>query len=128
MNSVARELPGLQVQLDQLVYFDGPNLPADTPHAFIYYITIRNLSDRAVTFLKRKWVVIGEDGHRLVVEGDRIVGKTPTLEPGQSFSYNSYHVTRQSAVAQGSFHGEDVYGDPVFVRIPPFKMTIPTQR
>lgn len=128
MTTAAHELPGLEVHLDQVVYYAGPNLPEETPHAFIYYITIRNNSDRAVTFLRRKWVVESADGAKLVIEGDRIVGETPRLEPGQTFSYNSYHVTNQNAVASGSFHGLDVFDEPVFVRIPPFEMSIPHSR
>lgn len=116
------------MHLDQLVYYVGPNLPEETPHAFIYYITIRNDSDRAVTLERRKWVVEEAGGDKLIIEGDKIVGETPTLEPGQSFSYNSYHVTKQNAVAFGSFHGTDVFGEPVFVRIPSFTMKIPNQR
>src|SRR5690606_20849347 len=107
MATSAQELPGLEVCIDDLVYFDDPNLPAETPHGFIYYITIRNDSDRAVTFTRRKWVLREVDGEQTVIEGDRIVGETPTLEPGQTFSYNSYHVTARHAVAEGSFHGTD---------------------
>jgi ApaG protein len=128
MTKAAHELPGLEVQLDQLVYYNGPNLPEETPHAFIYYITIRNQSDRAVTFLRRKWVLREASGEQLVIEGDAIVGEKPRLEPGQTFSYNSYHVTRENAVAEGSFHGVDVFGEPVFVRIPQFELKIPNRR
>ena len=32
-----------------------------------------------------------------VVEGDGVVGQTPVLEPGEDFSYNSYHVTAANA-------------------------------
>ncbi len=121
------ELPGLRVELDKLVYrHGGPHLPPDQPHAFIYYLTIRNDSARTVTLLGRKWVVEHTDGTQQVVEGDKIVGETPTLEPGRHFSYNSYHVTACDARAHGSFHGLDDGGRRVFVRIPAFDMRIPS--
>ena len=41
-------------------------LPADKPHAFVYFITIHNSSDRTITLLGRKWVVFHADGTRLV--------------------------------------------------------------
>jgi ApaG protein len=85
----SHELPGLSVKLDKLVYHHGDNLPPDRPHAFIYHLTIRNDSDRTVTLLGRKWVIENTDGTSLVVEGDKIVGETPTLAPGGHFSYNS---------------------------------------
>ncbi len=120
------ELPGLKVELDQLVYrHGGDQLPADRPHAFIYYLTIHNDSDRTVTLLGRKWVIENADGTRIVVEGDKIVGETPTLAPGGHFSYNSYHVGNCNSRAYGSFHGLDESGARVFVRIPSFDMDIP---
>ena len=88
----------------------GASLPADKPHAFVYYITIRNSSACTVTLLGRKWVVEQVDGERLVIEGDKIVGETPRLTPGEEFSYNSFHVTGVDAVVHGSFHGIDEAG------------------
>ncbi|MBI2496387.1 MAG: ApaG domain, partial [Opitutae bacterium] len=103
----------------------GDNLPPDRPHAFIYHLTIRNESDRTVTLLGRKWVIDNADGTSQVVEGDKIVGQTPTLAPGTKFSYNSYHVGSCACRAHGSFHGLDESGRRIFVRIPAFDMIIP---
>lgn len=120
------ELPGLRVVLDRLVYRrGGPDLPPDRPHAFIYFLSIHNDSDRTVTLLGRKWLILHEDGSRHVVEGDKIVGETPRLAPGEHFSYNSFHVTDRGARCHGSFHGLDEHGTRIFVRIPEFDMTIP---
>jgi len=124
--TASRELPGLSVVLDQLVYrHGGPELPPDRPHAFLYYLTIRNGSDRTVTLLGRKWVIEHADGTSLVVEGDKIVGETPTLAPGGHFSYNSCHIGSCSGRAFGSFHGLDQEGRRIFVRIPAFDMVVP---
>ena len=126
MGTPALELPGLRVELDKLVYrHGGDELPPDRPHAFIYYLTIRNDSDRTVLLLGRKWVVENADGTRLVIEGDKIVGETPQLAPGEHFSYNSYHITAADARVHGSFHGVDEHGARVFVRIPAFDLEIP---
>lgn len=120
------ELPGLRVELDKLVYrHGGDQLPPDRPHAFIYYLTIHNSSESTVTLLGRKWVIEHPDGTQLVVEGDKIVGETPCLAPGEQFSYNSYHITAGPARVEGSFHGHDETGRRVFVRIPAFDMRIP---
>lgn len=121
------ELPGLSARLDKLVYHHGgKSLPDDKPHAFVYFITIHNGSDRVVTLLGRKWVLQHQDGSRLVVEGDKIVGETPRLAPGEAFSYNSYHISATDAVAYGSFHGADEAGRKIHVILPPFQMSIPT--
>lgn len=119
-------LPGLTARLDKLVYHHGgKSLPPDKPHAFVYFITIHNGSEHTVTLLGRKWVITHEDGSQLVIEGDKIVGETPRLEPGEEFSYNSYHVTSGGARSCGSFHGIDDLGRHVHVMLPPFDMRIP---
>ena len=124
--SCSCELPGLTARLDKLHYHHGgATLPVDQPHAFVYFITIRNGSDHTITLLGRKWVVEHADGSRLVIEGDKIVGETPRLAPGEEFSYNSYHVTGCDATARGSFHGVDEQGRRIYVLLPPFSMVIP---
>ncbi len=122
----SEELKNAQVVLDKLIYQrDSGNLPPDRPHAFIYFLTIRNLSDRRFTLLGRKWILEYANGKTEVIEGDKIVGQTPTLAPGEEFSYNSYHVTGVNTVARGSFHGVDEFDRRIHVKIPPFEMTIP---
>jgi len=120
------ELPGLSVTLDRLDYrAGGAHVPTETPHVFVYHLTIHNRSDRRVVFLGRKWIVESAHGGRLVVEGDKIVGHTPDLAPGEHFSYNSFHLTDGPARAEGSFHGVDAEGRRIHVRIPPFEMRVP---
>jgi ApaG protein len=124
--SCSSALPGLTAHLDKLCYHHGGiSLPADKPHAFVYFITIANGSDRTVTLLGRKWVIAHADGTQLVVEGDKIVGETPRLAPGEQFSYNSYHVTGCDAVVRGCFHGVDEAGRKVHVGLDPFELRIP---
>jgi ApaG protein len=125
-NLTSQELPGLTANLDRLVYHHGgASLSADKPHAFVYFITIHNGSDHTVTLFGRKWVINHADGTHLVVEGDKIVGETPRLAPGEQFSYNSKHITGCDARVQGSFHGVDELGRKVHVLLPPFELNIP---
>ena len=124
--SSSQEIPGLTARLDKLVYHHGGvSLPEDKPHAFVYYITIRNASDRTVALLGRKWVIDYGDGTRQVIEGDKIVGETPRLAPGEEFSYNSHHVTGCNAHVRGCFHGVDESGAKVHVPLAPFDLVIP---
>ena len=126
VSGLSEELLGLTAHLDRLCYHHGGvSLPEDKPHAFVYFVTIRNSSDRTVTLLGRKWVIEHADGTQLVVEGDKIVGETPRLAPGEHFSYNSYHVTGCDARVQGSFHGVDDSGRKVHVILAPFDLSIP---
>jgi ApaG protein len=126
MASTSHAVPGLTAHLDRLVYHHGGNcLPEGRPHAFIYFITIKNESDRTVTLIGRKWVIRHADGSHLVVEGDKIVGETPRLAPGEQFSYNSYHVTGCEATVEGSFHGVDEFGQHIHVCLASFAMVVP---
>ncbi len=126
MQATGQELPGLRVVIDKVVHHRDANFPPETPHAFVYFLTITNVSQETVRLLGRKWVLRGEDGTVEVVEGDGIVGETPTLPPGGKFSYNSYHLTGTPLAAEGAFHGTTADGRRVFVRIPAFPMTPPT--
>lgn len=126
MDGRSELLEGLTVHLDDLRYqYGGPNVPSDTPHVFIYFITIRNSSDRMVTLLGRKWIIEGVNGEKIVVEGDKIVGEEPELLPGQRFSYNSFHLGSCDATAWGSFHGIDENGQRIHCLIPRFELNIP---
>jgi ApaG protein len=118
-------LPGFEATVDRVEY--DPELPAspEQPHPFVYYITIRNGSDRTLTVKGRKWVVRAESGEITAVEGDGVVGCFPRLEPGEEFSYNSYHTTAGRALAEGAYLAVTEEGEAVLARIPPFQMIPP---
>jgi ApaG protein len=120
-----RLLKGFEAVVDRVVH--APDLPAspDQPHPFVYFITIRNGSDRTVTVKGRKWVVRGEEGQVTAVEGDGVVGCFPRLEPGEHFSYNSYHTTAGRAVAEGSYLAVTDDGEAVVALIPSFELIPP---
>ena len=93
----------------------------------MYSIEIQNRSDVAFTLKARKWVVTHSDGTLLVVEGDGVVGQTPTILPGDDFSYESQHfIDTPSAWAEGSYLGLDPTHRRIVVRIPRFDMQTPT--
>jgi ApaG protein len=125
--SAFTELSGLRVTVDRVVHMPQLEAPPERPHPFVYFITIRNDSSATVTIKGRKWVVTDTDGHRLVVEGDGVVGEFPRLEPGEQFSYNSYHTIGSDSVAEGAYFGIVTSGQPVFTRIPPFEMRVPVR-
>lgn len=118
-------MDALRVTLDKLVYSPQLETPAERPHPFAYYLTIENLSEETVTIKGRKWVVTDARGHRVVVEGDGVVGKTPRLRPGEHFSYHSYHVIASDSVAEGAFFATNEAGERVATRIPRFEMKVP---
>lgn len=119
------ELPGLHVTVDRVVHYRDAQAPPDRPHCFAYFITIHNDSEVTVTIKGRKWVVENARGEITAVEGDGVVGEFPRIEPGDSFSYNSFHLNdTTTAVAEGSYIGVDEQGRRVLTRIPRFEMKV----
>lgn len=120
-----QEIEGLSVRVDDVIYMPSLDAPADKPHPFVYFITVLNESTDQVKITGRKWIVREASGEVIVVEGDGVVGQTPVLAPGDDFSYNSYHITADDAVVNGSFFGETATGKKVRARIPDFKLELP---
>ena len=120
------EPPGLRVTVDQVLYQPDASTPPDHPHCFVYFISIHNGTEMTVTIKGRKWVVTNSRGELTVVEADGVVGEFPIIEPGDKFSYNSYHLLDTPwAEAEGSYLGVDAQGRKVLTRIPRFKMQVP---
>lgn len=123
------EPPGLGVTVDRVVYNPKAQTPADRPHCFIYFITIHNGTEQPVTIKARKWVVTNDRGEVMALEGQGVIGQTPTIQPGDSFSYNSYHLLNtNTGIAEGSYLGLDALGRRVLTRIPKFKMQVPAKK
>ena len=117
---------GVRVELEALVYQEGVLTPPDRPHCFAYHICIHNDGAEPVTVRGRKWVVREASGDVIAVEGDGVVGECPTIPPGESFRYNSFHVIHSSrALAEGSYLGITESGVPVVAQIPSFEMVVP---
>ncbi|MBA4150194.1 MAG: ApaG domain [Verrucomicrobia bacterium] len=116
----------LKVTVDRVVYQPNIATPPDRPHCFVYFISIHNETEGPVKIVGRKWVVTNSRGEITAVEGDGVVGEHPTIESGDTFSYNSFHLLdTDTAVAEGSYLGVDAEGRRVVTRIPAFKMTVP---
>ena len=119
------EPPGLRVTVDRIEHQAHAQTPANRPYCFVYYITIWNDTDVAVTIRGRKWVVTNANGNVTAVEGEGVVGVCPEIQPGDKFSYNSYHLLdTTTGTAEGSYIGMDAEGRKVLTRIPAFKMAL----
>lgn len=61
----------------------------DDKFAFAYTIYITNDSEFSITLRDRHWIITHADGSVEEVIGEGVVGKTPELKPGDSYSYTS---------------------------------------
>ena len=92
MSDNSTELDGLQASLEKLVHHrEKSKIKGLNLHAFIYFISIHNLSDRSVTLKGRKWVLSNDDGTTTVVEGEKIVGDVNFDELKSKFKGTKYY-------------------------------------
>jgi ApaG protein len=115
----------LRVKVDDVIYMPSLDAPPEKPHPFVYFISIFNNSPVPVTIRARKWVVVESGGETIVVEGQGVVGQQPEIEPGDHFSYNSYHVIGKKAVVSGAFFAQSTDGKWGYASIPEFQLNIP---
>jgi ApaG protein len=57
--------------------------------AFAYTIEITNESNATITLRNRHWIITYGDGSEEEVIGEGVIGETPELAPGASYSYTS---------------------------------------
>jgi ApaG protein len=64
--------------------------PSSRQWIFSYRIQVSNEGTEAAQLLTRRWEIVDAHGERETVAGPGVVGKTPRLQPGESFEYSSY--------------------------------------
>jgi ApaG protein len=94
--------------------------------AFSYTIHITNRSDQNITLRNRHWVITHADGSVEEVMGEGVVGETPELAPGKSYSYTSGAVipTRVGSM-RGSYGFVTADGQYFRTEIPEFTLQTP---
>ncbi|RIH86051.1 Co2+/Mg2+ efflux protein ApaG [Calidithermus roseus] len=95
-------------------------------HIFVYFITITNQGKQTVQLLSRHWVITQAVGQPEEVIGPGVVGEQPVLEPGESFSYNSFcPIARPPGQMRGWYTFQNILGQRFRVAIPPFDLRLP---
>ena len=59
-------------------------------HVFSYLITITNNGLETIQLLRRHWYITDGIFEEREVAGEGVIGQQPTLEPGESFEYQSW--------------------------------------
>lgn len=71
-------------------YLPDESDPTIGKYVFGYRISLTNEGEQPAELVSRHWRIIDAEGHAEEVRGPGVVGKTPHLEPGESFEYTSY--------------------------------------
>ena len=88
---------------------------------FAYFITVENHSKEEVQLLRRHWYVNDSNGEQHEVEGEGVVGQQPHIEPGTSYSYNSFCVLKSfEGYMEGTYQLERADGSTFEIVIPRF--------
>lgn len=72
---------------------------------FAYEVTIANESDEPAQLRTRHWIITDGDGTVEEVVGDGVVGETPDLQPGDSFTYTSFCPLRTDTGTMNGTYG-----------------------
>jgi ApaG protein len=93
---------------------------------FLYTVTISNESQETVQLLTRHWVVRDGNGHIDEYRGPGVVGKQPTLKPGESFEYTSgCPLATSFGVMEGTYQMISEVGERFEAKIAPFTLSEP---
>lgn len=109
-----------------------PERSAPDRHAwlFAYQITITNVGTRIVQLVSRHWIIENAHGKAEHVRGPGVVGETPILGPGQSFTYTSFcPLDTPVGSMRGTYqmiYPEDRGAEGFDAEIAPFTLAVPS--
>lgn len=117
---------GIRIQA-RARYVPERSSPAAKLYFFVYNITISNVGTETAQLISRHWIITDGNEHVEEVRGPGVVGETPILTPGQSFTYQSQCVLRtQFGTMQGSYQMVRPEGTSFDASIAPFVLALPT--
>ncbi len=106
-------------------YIEEQSDPDKGRFLFHYSLTLTNVSEDTLTLKRRKWVITDGNGEQMEVEGEGVVGETPTLEPGQLFRYTSSVVLPTPLGSMTGFYTLEGSRGPIKASIPRFQLAVP---
>jgi ApaG protein len=107
-------------------YVPEQSEPEQEQWFFAYRVRITNGGEQTVQLLTRHWVITDANGKIEEVRGPGVVGKQPTLEPGQSFEYTSAcPLGTGFGTMHGSYQMQLSGGDAFDAEIAPFTLAAP---
>ena len=110
-------------------YLDDRSTPDEDYFFWAYTIEISNRGSEPVQLRSRHWRITDARGHVEEVRGPGVVGETPMIEPGRSFTYTSGCPLRTSSgLMVGSYAMTAAGGEMFEVAIPAFSLDSPYAR
>ena len=116
---------GVRVHV-QSEYAPDKSRPQQNEWFFLYTVRITNEGSEPVQLVTRHWVITDGTGRVEEVRGPGVVGKQPTLKPGESFEYTSEcPLATPFGVMEGTYQMVSESGALFDARIAPFTLSEP---
>jgi ApaG protein len=110
-------------------YLEGQSKPDEDHFVWAYTITVENHGRETVTLKTRYWKITDATGKVQEVRGAGVVGETPTLKPGDSFTYTSgCPLKTPSGFMVGAYQMQNDAGELLNIEIPAFSLDSPHDR
>ncbi|HSC28824.1 MAG TPA: Co2+/Mg2+ efflux protein ApaG [Vicinamibacterales bacterium] len=98
--------------------------PSSSQWFFLYTVTISNEGAEPVQLLTRHWLITDGAGHVEEIHGPGVVGKQPSLRPGESFEYTSgCPLATPFGIMEGTYEMVTSSGDRFDAKIAPFTLS-----
>ncbi|MEL6322737.1 MAG: Co2+/Mg2+ efflux protein ApaG [Pseudomonadota bacterium] len=110
-------------------YLADESKPSENKFVWAYQVEIENARDEAWQVVSRHWQIVDAHGRVQNVEGEGVVGQTPTLEPGGVFRYTSgAPLSAPSGMMGGRYDLLGPSGEALTATIPTFSLDSPFDR
>ena len=107
-------------------FVDEQSQPDESYYFWSYTVEIMNEGAVAVQLITRAWHITDGNGKKEIVRGPGVVGQTPLIPPGQSFTYTSgCPLSTPSGIMVGSYQMRCENGGLLDVKIPAFSLDSP---
>lgn len=116
---------GIRIRVEPQ-YLEEQSAPEEGHFVWSYAVEISNVGSEAVQLKTRVWRITDELGRTEEVRGAGVVGQTPVIPPGGSFSYTSgCPLKTPQGIMVGSYQMADETGTLFDVAIPAFSLDSP---
>lgn len=107
-------------------YLEDQSNPEDNYFFWAYTVDIVNDGDDTVQLKSRYWRITDSLGHTEEVRGAGVVGQTPVIPPGETFTYTSgCPLSVPSGIMVGSYQMTGPDGAEFEIAIPAFSLDSP---
>jgi len=107
-------------------FLEHESVPELSRYSFAYKIMIKNLGAERVQLVSRHWIITDGSGDVKHVKGEGVVGKQPTLEPGEEYEYMSGSLLNTPVgTMEGTYQMINDAGEVFDITIPVFTLAVP---